>query len=231
MKNKKVWVKWFANRHGLIGDWAETWVQELKDEGLPGKDFVLLAPNTSYDERIQHPAEYQDLRRGLHFLLHVSLDLSVEDSVMYNPHCFRHFLIESGQQLRAMKVCSTDDMERLGRWAKGSSMPDTYDNALGLSELMARHTVLQELRRGWRPAAEGELPAPRSAASSTRSTSSTSPVAHAGTKMVHIKMREVGKTKCGMWSCGDRSNPHLQAKFDNIPSSWLRCRTCGAIDG
>ena len=97
MKNKKVCAKWFCSRVGLEGDWAEPWLGELASQGLPGPDFILLAPNTSFDGWLQRPAEYHDIRRGLHFLLHISLHFSVEDAVVYNPHCFRHLLIESGR--------------------------------------------------------------------------------------------------------------------------------------
>ena len=39
-------------------------------------------------------------------------------------------------------------------------MTEAYDNAAGVSELMARHVVLGAVREGWRPVAEGELPNP-----------------------------------------------------------------------
>ena len=228
MKNKKVWTTWFCSREGLCGDWAEPWLAELAKEGLPGPDFLLWAPNTSYDGWLQRPAEYHDLRRGLHFLLHNCLAMSVQDSVVYNPHSFCNFLIESGQQLRALKVCSTDDMERLGRWAKGSSMPDTYDNASGVSELMARHTVLNALRSGWRPVPEGNLPNRVSQCASLSGKVAPTQVAHIGTRMIHIKDASSNKTVCRMWTCGSPDCPAKRAQFADLPSHWARCTPCGA---
>ena len=66
----------------------------------------------------------------------------------FNPHSFRHFLVESGQQLRALSVCDSTDLEKVGHWCKGSSMPDRYDNASGTSELMARLKIVDALRKG-----------------------------------------------------------------------------------
>ena len=64
-------------------------------------------------------------------------------------------------------------------------MPDNYDNARGVSELMARQTVLQEIRSGWRPAAQGELPMRSSSSSSSRPPPTL--FAHVGRKVVHRK--------------------------------------------
>ena len=75
-------------------------------------------------------------------------------------------LVVSGPQLKALNVCTGDEMEKLGRWSKGSSMPDTYDNQAGVSELTVRHKILNELRKGWRPVDEGNLPLPLSSTTS-----------------------------------------------------------------
>ena len=169
----------------------------------------------------------RSMRRSLHFILHVCLSFDVAEAVKHNPHSFRHFLIESGQQLRALKVCSTDDMERLGRWSKGSAMQDTYDNAAGVSELMARHTVLQALRSGWRPVPEGHLPV-QLPSSSLALSSSSSPtfVAHTGYKKVHAKHSSLDKTVCGTWCCGNLDCPAKNAQFTDISELWTRCKPC-----
>ena len=167
LKNKKTWTRWFCSRIGFDGDWAGEWMKELNEQGLPGPDFALWAPNSAFDEWLPRHAEYHDMRRALHFILQACLGLSVEEAIEFTPHSFRHFLVEAGQQLRAIKACSVDDMERLGRWSKGSNMPDIYDNASGVSELMASHTVLQALRSGWRPVQDGCLPNPLASSSSS----------------------------------------------------------------
>jgi hypothetical protein len=160
MKNKYTWTKWFVCRQGLRGNWADRWFEILAEEGHPQGDFVSWAPNGTFDAWLGRPAEYADVRRALHFILHSQCGLSIEDSISYNPHGMRHFMIDSGQQLRALKICSSEDIEKFGHWNKGSSMTEAYDNAAGVSELMARHLVLGAVRSGWRPAAEGELPNP-----------------------------------------------------------------------
>ena len=148
----------FCIRHGINGERATAWMNEMTAEGMPGEDFMVLAPSSAYDQWLQRPAEYSDFRRAVHFLFHTYLGMTQEMAICYNPHSFRHFLIESAQQLRAMKYCSTDEVERLGRWKKGSDMPEAYDNQSGVSDLLARHRVLSVLTSGWRPATEGELP-------------------------------------------------------------------------
>ena len=223
MKNKKSWQKWFASRIGLRGDWAGPWMEQLALAGLPGPDFVLLAPNASFDGWLDRPAEYGDLRRSVHFLLCACLAFSPELAVLYNPHSFRHFLIESGQQLRALKACGTSHIEKLGRWKPGSTMPDVYDNASGVSELMSRHIVISTLASGWRPVAEGMLPnaLPQSSASS-----SSVRVGHRGKKTIHLKAPTVLATVCNMWTCGSADAPAKNAMFSGIPTEWRRCPTC-----
>ena len=153
-----MWTPWFCSRQGLKGDWAVTWFTTLTSQALPGPDFILFAPNSSFDAWLGRPAEYADIRRSLHFIIFTFLGYDAETAVEFNPHSFRHFLVESGQQLRALKVCTDTDLEKLGHWAKRSSMPNTYDNAAGTSELSDRYTVIGALKSGWRPARQGELP-------------------------------------------------------------------------
>jgi len=105
LKNKKTWTRWFCSRNGFDGDWAGEWMKELSEQGLPGPDFILWAPNSSFDEWLPRHAEYHDIRRSLHFILHSCMGLSVEEAVDFTPHSFRHFLVEAGQQLRAIKAC------------------------------------------------------------------------------------------------------------------------------
>ena len=158
MKNKHVWTKWFCSRIGVHGDWASKWMDTLSGEGLPGPDYILFAPNASFDSWLDRPAEYSDIRRALHFIYHLYCGMSLDEAVAYNPHGFRPFMVEAGQQFRSLKVCSFEDVERLGHWVRGSAMPDAYDSASGVSELQVRHVILKARRGGWRPAREGELP-------------------------------------------------------------------------
>ena len=229
LKNKKTWTKWFCSRQGLCGDWASSWMEELAVEGLPGTDFILLAPNSSYDQWLDRPAEYADFRRAVHFLLGFCLNLPLEEAVLYNPHSFRHFLIESSQQLRAMKFCTTDDVERLGRWKPGSGMPDVYDNQSGVSDLISRHRVISALVSGWRPVTEGQIPEvpvfdyKRTPGGVDQITL----VANRGSSVVHRKAENGKSTFCRMWTCGTPGDPSKSAMFTDVPDDWKRCRPCG----
>ena len=219
MKNKRTWTKWFAPRHGLACEWASTWLTTLAEEGLPGDDFILFAPDSTMSGWINRPAEYHDLRRSLHLMLHLYCNVAMDDAVTYNPHSFRHFLLESAQQLRAVNVCSTNELERLGHWSAGSSMPDKYDNASGVSELQARHRVLEALRSGWHPVPEGALPRAPSGTKSERGL-----VAHRLTKIVHAVQGDARKTVCGKWTCGTADDPGRFAIRARIPDEWRRCK-------
>ena len=93
-KGRKLEPK-FCDRRGLRTDWAEDWLQQLRGEGLPGVDFIVLAPNVSVDAWLDRPAEYDNFRRSLHFLLRMHHGMSIESAVQFNPHSFRHFLVEA----------------------------------------------------------------------------------------------------------------------------------------
>ena len=222
LKNKHRWTPWFCNRRGLVGDWAADWLSALAGEGLPGVDFVLWAPNSAYGAWLDRPAEYADILRSLHFLLFTALGFNVQEAVEYNPHSFRHFLVESGQQLRALKACSSTDLEKLGHWEKGSSMPDSYDNAGGTSELSARYVVVNALQDGWRPSPQGELPLPLPS-----DNVGVIAVCHRASKKLHWTRAGMTSTLCKMWSCGTPNAPSKYALFDCGDESYKECPRCG----
>ena len=68
------------------------------------------ATNSSFDDWLQGPAEYQDLRLRKS---HVCIGLLGFEAINASLHSFRHFLIDSGKQLRALKTCGTNILERL----------------------------------------------------------------------------------------------------------------------
>ena len=161
MKGKRCWTRWFCDKGGFSGKpWAEEWLRLMAREDLPGDDYMLKAPTAALDDWLQRPAEYADVRRGLHLILMVSFGMPAIDAVVYNPHGFRHVMVTAGQQLRALGHLADADMEVLGHWTKNSSMPRKYDAAAGVTELHVRSTLMQAFRTGWRPATEGCLPAP-----------------------------------------------------------------------
>ena len=51
-----------------------------------------------------------------------------------------------------------EEREKLGRWAKGSIMPDRYDRALCAAELRLRDCVITHINGGWRPTCAFEVP-------------------------------------------------------------------------
>ena len=124
MKNRKAWTRWFCARKGfVVAQWAEQWLDVLQAAGLPGEDYLLNACNTTMDAWLPRPAEYDDFRRALHFLLIKYANKSPEEAVGYAPHGFRHVLIVAGQQLRSQGVVDQEGLEALGHWEPGSRCP------------------------------------------------------------------------------------------------------------
>ena len=103
MKTKSTWTRWYADRSGFSGtDWATKWLEELGLHGLPGSDFVLLAASSPMDSWLNRPAEYADVRRGLHLILMSQCGMTASEAVSYSRHGFLHLLITIGQQLRTL---------------------------------------------------------------------------------------------------------------------------------
>ena len=223
MKSKKTWTKWFAPCQGFSGScWVELWLMELSINGLPDHDFILKGVNSAGDEWCERPATYADVRRMMHLMLMVYLGLPAEDAVGYNPHGFRHVLVTAAQQLKHFGVVKEDELEVLGHWSRGSSMPRNYDMASGVTEMKVRNTVMSQFRKGWRPAQEGSYPSPPI----PDEVSKVVRVAHKKSKKVHIWGTGI-KTKCGIWTCGSVDAPTTHATFDGIPDTWDHCSQCG----
>jgi hypothetical protein len=158
--------------------------------------------------------------------------LSPAEVAEYSPHGFKHVLVGAGQQLKSIGCYSEGDIERLGSWAKGSTMPLRYDNEAGVSELAARHKVQSALRTGWRPSAEGELPKPLPSSSSCNIPSVIAPISdklrvgHSRSKIIHYAVHGCNSTSCGKWQCGTGAVPSKYAVFTEIPSGWAWCSFC-----
>ena len=237
MKTKSTWTRWYADRGGFSGScWATQWIEELSKHGLPGSDFVLLACSSSMDSWINRPAEYADVRRGLHIILMSQCGMSSSEAVSYNPHGFRHLLITIGQQLRTLGLVCEADIERLGHWEKDSQMVRRYDTSAGVSELSTRATLLRTVREGWRPAANGSLPMPLPMTPGAPVALKLIPqtprppsyvrVGHIAKRRVHRASDMQRVTVCGMWTCGSRASPAPQSLFDCVPDEWVDCRNC-----
>ena len=102
---------------------------------LLGSEFLFFAPNGAIDSWLHRPAESGDARRALRFVLMLACRFKSEQAVQFNPCGFRHILVIAGQQPKAFGIVSEGDLEKLGRWTKGSLMPGRYDSAAGVSEL------------------------------------------------------------------------------------------------
>jgi len=145
-----------------------------------------------------------------------------------------HSLITTGQQLRTLRVVTEGDIERLGHWARDSSMVRRSDTSAGVSELSTRTALLRAVREGWRPVANCSLPSPLPMTPGAQSLARGCPqtprpraylrVGHAKRKRKHHVSDMHRVTVCGMWTCGSRSDPAAHALFEDLPSAWDNCR-------
>ena len=161
LKGRPTWTKWAASRRGLtMDDWAAPWLEELAKCDLPGPDFIILAPNATLDAWLPRPAEYRDISRALHMLLMLYGGETLESVIEYTPHGCRHVMVTAGTQLVSQGILKSSSLETLGHWEKGSKMPGLYNSASCVTELQTRSVIAETLRTGWRPSADGSLPAP-----------------------------------------------------------------------
>ena len=81
---------------------------------------------------------------------HLERDLKLK---LRSPRNF--FTTCAGQQLFPL-----EQREKLGRWAKGSVIPDRYGRALCATELRFRGDIIGRIEGGWRPQISFEPPPP-----------------------------------------------------------------------
>ena len=87
---------------------------ELNAQGLPGKDFVILAPSVAMNKWLRRPAFYSDINRALHLLLMVYGGETPETVVDYTPHGCRQVHVTAATQLAAQGLVSDAALEMLG---------------------------------------------------------------------------------------------------------------------
>ena len=89
----------------------QAWLSELAKENLPGKDFVLRAPNhtkTAFQDRI---ADFYDAQAALRALL-VAGGMPIQEAMKFSCHSWRHLYPTAGKQLDLTQTTLTP-------WADG----------------------------------------------------------------------------------------------------------------
>ena len=69
-------------------------------------------------------------------------------------HSPRNWFPTAANQL----LMEPDKREHLGRWKKGSVMPELYDKTVCVTELAIRNQILDKIDQGWLPCASFEIP-------------------------------------------------------------------------
>ena len=76
---------------GFTGrDWGSAWLSELAVGAVPGEDFILKAPNSSWTSFANRIADFSDGQADMRALL-VKAGMTVKSVMEYSCHSWRHF--------------------------------------------------------------------------------------------------------------------------------------------
>ena len=239
MKGKRV------QTHGLLSAKAsavriggDAWISCLSSEGLPGKDFVMRAPNANWSGFKDRIADFYDAQAALRALLVIS-GMELREAMTYSCHSFRHLYPTAGKQLDL----NADNIEAMGRWKPGGGMPELYDSRACVSELLQKSKVIAAVTSGWELAAPGCIPAkpPPATAPPRRQPRPVGPRVQAQGLVCYVL--HTGKSKlhgytggpyslCRQWRCGERDSPSMDALFVPFDETSLIhfevCRSCAS---
>ena len=119
MKKRSVQVPWADLRIGVSGrDWAVKWLEVLSHHGLPGKDFVILAPSHDLKSFKDLVANFYHCQSILRTLVLQSV-FTASEAMTFSCHSWRHVFPTAGRQLRL----SNETLNDMGHWAPNSGMP------------------------------------------------------------------------------------------------------------
>ena len=232
-KSHNEWLPWACCRIGLAGiDWASRWMEQLVLAGLPAADFVTNAATRDGKAWLNRVADHPDANAMLQLLLTLPPhNMDAGEACKRDFHGLKRLYPTLGIQLKAVGTISDErGIERLGHWAKGSAMPEAYNNELCVAELHTRSVVSEAIRGGWQPAAFGCIPrAPKArAASSSGSANLAYPLAvRRKSGKVHV-LCEPPTTVCRMWECGspDDETDVIFMQIGDVPADSSWCKTC-----
>ena len=223
MKRKKSKVPWAASATGFSDKhWAETWMGHLRAANLPGKDFVVLAPSADHHAFIHRIAKFSDFANAQRVLCTLPpLNMGPDEALSYTPHSWRHLYPTAARQLGL----SDTQLEEIGHWAHGSSMPRVYDSAACVSELLAKSKVVGAISKGWNVVEPGCLPEPfpiehpsptnevdPSIVKPTSDIVVRNLVLNCETNKLHFSLTGPF-TLCMLWKCGSFEQPAKSARF------------------
>ena len=146
----------------LVATGRFKWLEILSHHGLPGKDFVIVAPShdlKSFKDLVANFYHCQSMLRTL--LLHAGFTAS--EAMTFSSHSWRHLFPTAGRQLRL----SNETLNDMGHWAPNSGMPQRYDSAACVSELTGKASVRRAFQGGWSMVGPGCVPLPVASQDST----------------------------------------------------------------
>ena len=238
MKGKRVQVPWAALRRGFLGkDWGKAWLDEMATCSLPGKDFMILAPDSCWDGFSGRIADFYDAQSTMRALL-VRHGMDIKEAMEFSCHSWRHLYPTAGRQLDL----TPDEIDSMGRWAPGTGMGTSYDSKACVSELLQKSKIAHAVGKGWSLVDPGCIPltptAMRTASSrpvqpSQPGTSTDVPptayVLQTNKRKLH-GYKEGVYTLCKQWRCGSTAAPAEAALFISAEqvhlASYEICKSC-----
>ncbi len=122
-EQKRSMTFYAAPRQGVSKrDWPPAWLAVMEEFGLPGSDFLLLAPNVSFTAFTNRVAVFSDIQAGYRLLLQTT-GMPAEESLNSSLHGWRHLLPTAARQLRF----GVNDINEAAHWDQNSSMAQRYD--------------------------------------------------------------------------------------------------------
>ena len=86
--------------------------------------------------------------------------VKLEQKLGFEPRLKLHSPRNWYATLANQLLMEPDKREKLGRWKKGSVMPEIYDRTVCVTELEIRNQILEKIDLGWLPCASFEIPKP-----------------------------------------------------------------------
>lgn len=223
MKGKHRVTHWAALRVGLSGeDWGRAWLEALRSQNLPGSDFVISAPASSWASFRSRPADFYDAQAAMRVLL-VRSGMDKAEAMTYSCHSWRHLYPTAGRQLDMDPKL----IETLGHWAPGSGMAALYDSRACVAELTQKDKVRKAFAAGWDlvdpgcvprqvPGPEPQVLRQRDAPASSSAPSASRNPANITVPDMYVFMvvnrrlhgyKEGPYTVCRRWRCGSPGSP------------------------
>ena len=111
-------------------NWVVPWATAVTEAGLPGADYLVMRPSSSFVKFTPSIADWADANRALHALL-VCAGVQVGEVLEYSMHSMRHL----GPTVARQLGLDDETVSLMGGWKGRFPMPAHYDSVQCVAEL------------------------------------------------------------------------------------------------